>query len=88
MGKKKRQDKKPAVTGKAGPVPYEVRLRIVREALRGARLSDVALAFGISTAAVQKYLGLFRSGGVEALRPRLSGCRRVIGRTSTSASHA
>jgi transposase InsO family protein len=50
-----------------------VRLRIVREVLHGANQVDVALAFGLSTAAVQKYLTLYRHGGVDALRPALTG---------------
>lgn len=73
MGRKKGTKKGAPPTRRAGPVPFEVRVRIVGEVLRGANQHDVALAFGVSTAAVQKYLGLYRHGGMEALRPRLTG---------------
>lgn len=73
MSKKKRQKKASAKTRRAGPVPYEVRLRVVREVLSGGNQLDVALAFGISHGAVQKYMQLFRHGGLEALKPGLRG---------------
>ena len=72
MSKKKRQGGARAPTPppapRRGPVPYDVRVRIVREVLRGGHQLDVALAFGVSQAAVQKYLGLYRKGGLDALR--------------------
>jgi transposase InsO family protein len=59
----------------AGPVAYDARLRIVREVLRGATQQDVAVAFGLSVAAVQKYMTLYRRGGADALKPRVRGAR-------------
>src|SRR5687768_5263707 len=73
MSKKKKQKRAPARTRRKGPVPYEVRLRVVREVLSGGDQVDVALAFGISHGAVQKYMKLYRHGGVEALKPSLRG---------------
>jgi transposase len=68
MGKKKRPKEGHGVTRAKGPVPFEMRLRIVREVLPGAHQADVATAFGVSVAAVGKYLQRFRQGGVDALR--------------------
>ena len=70
MTKKKPTGKPPAVRRTKGPVPYDMRVRIVREVLRGSGQVDVAMAFGISHAAVQKYMGLYRRGGLDALKPR------------------
>ena len=70
MTKKKRSGKSPAGRGTRSPVPFEERVRIVREVLRGSGQVDVAMAFGISHAAVQKYMSLYRRGGMEALRSR------------------
>lgn len=65
---------KTAALKRHGPVPYEVRVRIVQAVMRGTKHADVAVGFGVSVAAVQKFVGLFQSGGAEALHPRLSGC--------------
>ncbi len=73
MRKRKGRRGREVVTRSSGPVSFEVRLRMVREVLRGASQLDVATAFGVSGATVQKFMALYRSGGVEALRPRISG---------------
>src|SRR5687767_9685196 len=73
MAKKKGRRTSPTQTKAKGPTAFDVRLRIVREVLRGAKQADVAMAFGVSVAAVQKYLGLFRDRGVEGLRRKLAG---------------
>jgi len=70
MTKKKPTGKAPGGRRTKGPVPYDMRVRIVREVLRGSGQLDVAMAFGVSHAAVQKYLGLYRRGGMDALKPR------------------
>jgi transposase InsO family protein len=49
-------------------VPYDIRIRIVQSVMRGATYADAAVAFGVSTAAVQKFMALFGSGGIDALR--------------------
>jgi len=54
-----------------------MRVRIVREVLRGSAQVDVAVAFGVSHAAVQKYLGLYRRGGMDALKPRWEAKREA-----------
>jgi transposase len=56
-----------------GTVPLEVRLKIVQAVKRGGKHADVAMAFGVSMAAVAKYVALFEAGGVEGLKPRLHG---------------
>ena len=67
----KRKTPKPRLRN--GPVPYDVRLRIVQAVMRGAKHNDVAVAFGVSPAVVQKFMGLFHAGGVDALRLQVSG---------------
>ena len=62
MSKKKKQGKPKKVTGSKGSVSFDVRIRIVREVLRGANQVDVALAFGVSVGGVQKYMALYRHG--------------------------
>ncbi len=69
MGKRKRQGKGRTARRSAGPVSFEVRLRIVREVLRGATHADTAVAFGVSVPAVQKYVSLYRAGGVTRCIP-------------------
>lgn len=69
--KKKAQATKVDAPKRHGPVPLEVRKRIVQAVMRGATHADAAIVFGVSTAVVQKFMGLFRSGGLEALHPRL-----------------
>lgn len=59
-----------------GQVPYAVRVRIIQTVMRGATHADAAVAFGVSTAVVQKFLGLFRSGGWRRCAP---GARRWDG---------
>jgi hypothetical protein len=66
--KKKRTGRAPAAPKRRGPVPYDIRIRVVQSVMRGATYADAAVAFGLSTACVQKFMALFRSGGVEALR--------------------
>jgi transposase InsO family protein len=68
---KKKKPKQPVRVTK-GPTPFEVRVRIVREVLKGSSKPDVALVFGVSLAAVQKYVKLYRDGGVDALHPKLT----------------
>jgi transposase InsO family protein len=41
--------------------------------MRGSKHADVAVAFGVSLAVVQKFMSLFERGGVDALRLRVSG---------------
>ena len=53
-----------------GQVPYPVRVRIVQAVMRGTRHTDAAVAFGVSTAVVQKFMALFQSGGMDALQPK------------------
>lgn len=77
MTKKKPTGKAPGGRRTKGPVPYEMRVRIVREVLRGSGQVDVAVAFGISHAAVQKYVGLYRRGGMDALKPRWEAKREA-----------
>ena len=69
MTKKKPTGEPPGGRRTNGPVPYDMRVRIVRHVLRGRGEVDVAVALGISHAAVQKYLGLYRRGGMDALEP-------------------
>jgi transposase InsO family protein len=67
--KKRKKGRAPYNIRKArGVVPFEVRLRIVQTVMRGATHADAAVAFGVSTAVIQKFMALFRAGGVEALR--------------------
>jgi transposase InsO family protein len=67
--KKQKRGRAPHNIRKArGVVPFEVRLRIVQTVMRGATHADAAVAFGVSTAVIQKFMALFRAGGVEALR--------------------
>src|SRR5688500_15083683 len=73
MRKKKETKQGGRTMVRGGSVPLEVRLKIVQAVKRGTRQSDVAAGFGVSLAAVTKFLALFEAGGVEALRPRLSG---------------
>lgn len=68
MAKKKRTGRAPAAPKRRGPVPYDIRIRVVQSVMRGATYADAAVAFGLSTACVQKFMALFRSGGLEALR--------------------
>jgi transposase InsO family protein len=77
MKRKKRQEPRAA----RGPTTYEVKVRMVREVLRGGRQADVATAFGVSVAALQKYMSQFRAGGLEALRPRTEPRRRPPSKT-------
>ena len=77
MRKKKRQREEKAPK-RRGTVPYEVRIRIVQAVLRGMKQADVAVGFGISVAAVQKFLRMFEAGGAEALRPGRYGVSDVV----------
>jgi transposase InsO family protein len=72
--KKQKQIAEP-VRKRNGPVPYDVRVRIVQAVMRGTRQADVAVAFGVSVAVIQKFLTLFDSGGMEALRLNQRGAR-------------
>src|SRR5512139_83045 len=73
MRKKKVTTKAALPQVRGGPVPLEVRLKIVQAVKRGARQADVAAGFGVSIAAIGKYLALFEAAGVEGLKPRLHG---------------
>ncbi|MBV8756848.1 MAG: DDE-type integrase/transposase/recombinase [Deltaproteobacteria bacterium] len=89
MAKKKRKRSPQQSIKRNGPVPFEVRLRIVQAVMRGSKHADVAIAFGVSLAVVQKFLALFERGGVEALRLRVSGAaagRKPKATADTSAS--
>jgi transposase len=61
------------VVKRNGPVPFDIRVRIIQAVMRGTTHTDAAVAFGVSPAVVQKFVGLFESGGIEALRLRVSG---------------
>ena len=52
-------------------VSVEVKRRVVEERLRGTRQDDVARAFGVSTAAVTKWVKQFREHGAAGLEPRV-----------------
>src|SRR5688572_9624257 len=66
MSKKKGRSKHGPGTGYA----QEFKLAVVRETLRGdATHAEVGRAFGVSTAAVTKWLRQFRTGGPDALKP-------------------
>jgi transposase InsO family protein len=67
--KKQRKTKPEEAIRKKGQVPYEVRVRIVQAVMRGTKFADTAVAFGVSTAVIQKFMALFHAGGMEALRP-------------------
>src|SRR5262245_22274013 len=54
-------------------VPVEMKLRAVQERLRGTPQRDVAKAFGVSEAAVTKWLSQFRQDGAEGLMGRRGG---------------
>ena len=73
MAKKKRQSKSEEPRKRNGPVPFDVRVRIIQAVMRGTKHSDVAVAFGVSTAVIQKFVALFESGGMDALKLRVSG---------------
>lgn len=77
MTRKKKRKLKAAVTREGNSFPFELRLLVVREVLRGAKQVDTAVAFGLSGATVQKYVQLYRKGGVEALKP-LPGTKRKV----------
>lgn len=86
---KKKQKKRPEEQFKrAGPVPFEIRVRIVQAVMRGAEQADVAVAFGVSVAAVQKYVALFGKGGIEALRPKVTGAAVPGGKKKQKPSRA
>jgi transposase InsO family protein len=74
--KRKRRGHQPTeaeLVKRNGPVPFDIRVRIIQAVMRGTKHNDVAVAFGVSPAVVQKFVGLFESGGIEALRLRVSG---------------
>lgn len=88
MAKKKKAKGGAGVPPLRGPTPFELRVRIVREVLRGTHQADVAAAFGLSVAAVQKYMKLYRSGGLDALRPTPRGGAAPGKRTASDASRS
>ena len=59
--------------GAGREVPVEIKLRICEERLRGTRQEDVARAFGVSGAAVTKWLTAFRKQGRAGLEPKQRG---------------
>ncbi len=72
--KKKAPEERPEDRYKRnGPVPFDVRVRIIQAVMRGTKYADVAVAFGVSMPAVQKFVALFDSGGFDALRTPLNG---------------
>jgi transposase InsO family protein len=70
VAKKKQKQKVEETIQRKGQVPYPVRVRIIQAVMRGSSHADVAVAFGVSTAVISKFIRLFNSGGMEALRPR------------------
>jgi transposase InsO family protein len=54
----------------------EVKLRVVEERMRGTRQEDVARAFGVSVAAVTKWLSQYRKLGRAGLEPAKRGGKR------------
>lgn len=56
--------------GAGREVPVDIKLRICEERLRGTRQEDVARAFGVSGAAVTKWLTAFRKYGRAGLEPK------------------
>jgi transposase InsO family protein len=69
VAKKKQRPKGEEPLKRKGQVPYPIRVRIVQAVMRGSTHSDTAVAFGVSTAVIQKFMALFHSGGMDALRP-------------------
>ena len=66
--------------GRPGPeLPAEYKLAAVQERMRGTSETDVAQAFGVSKAALAKWMRLFRDGGPSALESRrqTTGGKRV-----------
>src|SRR5262245_33868949 len=59
---------KPGKRGRELTAAYK--LLVVQERLRGTRILDVATAYGVSGAAVQKWVKAFQSGGPGALESR------------------
>lgn len=59
--------------GAGREVPVEVKLRVVEERMRGTRQEDVARAFGVSVAAVTKWLTQYRKDGRAGLEPAKRG---------------
>jgi transposase InsO family protein len=72
VAKRTKKPKLPETAKRKGQVPYAVRVRIVQAVMRGATHADAAVAFGVSTAVVQKFVGLFHAGGIEALHPKVA----------------
>ena len=70
MKRKKPKQKSEEPSKKKGVVPYPVRVRIVQAVMRGNTHADAAVAFGVSTGVIQKFMALFQRGGIEALQPR------------------
>jgi transposase InsO family protein len=68
VSKKKKKKAPEERIKRNGPVPFEVRVRIIQAVMRGTRYSDVAVGFGVSMAVVQKFVAMFESGGIDALR--------------------
>lgn len=54
-------------------LPAEFKLRVVQEAMRGSPHAMVGRVFGVSTAAVSKWLRQFRKHGVPGLENRRNG---------------
>ena len=73
MAKKKRKQKPEERIKRNGVVPFDVRVRIIQAVMRGTRQTDVAVAFGVSVAAITKFVAMFESGGMDALRVRPTG---------------
>src|ERR1041385_2021734 len=65
--------------GRPGPeLPAQYKMAAVQERMRGTSEADVAKAFGVSKAAIAKWMRLFRDGGPSALesrRTKASGVR-------------
>lgn len=59
-----------------GGYPLEMKLAVVREAMRGvATQPNIGKAYGVSAAAVSKWLRQFRQGGPDALKEAPRGAR-------------
>jgi transposase InsO family protein len=61
--------------GAGREVPIDVKVRVVEERLRGTPQEDVARAFGVSGAAVSKWLSQFRARGRAGLEPVKRGSK-------------
>ena len=69
--------------GAGREVPVDVKLRVVEERIRGTRQEDIARAFGVSVAAVQKWTTQYRKLGRAGLEPAKRGKAKTPTPTQT-----